>query len=511
LALSPTEEAQTRQLIAVEAPLLTLAGSEATIISKLGATKVNLSQLPAATVIADADLFLIRQGATDKGVGAAAFKTYASAAAASETVAGIVRLATDTEVATATSRTLAVDPAGLAVSSQKSATITAVATGTADALVAAFVPAITIVANQTILVRATAANATTTPTINPGSGAITLVKGANLPLAIGDISGPGHWLEVTLDTTLGKGVLLNPATGISGSSGRLLNTIYYSVVAQNITLSIASPCVVTYASTDKLPLPNAPIVFSTTGALPTGLVAGTTYYVKSPSSTTSQISATPGGTAINTTGSQSGTQSVANPAYLKAANNPSFVIAKVWGGGGGSGGLGASNAAGTGGGGAGGYAEQKILAASLITSESVTIGSGGAAGSTSGSNGGSGGASSFGAHCSATGGFGSVGVAGATSTSAPGATGGAGAGGDLNLQGAAGCSGSGAGGNPYSTGGSGGASQLGGNGFGQGGAGSLAGTNAATNSASGAGGATGTAAQPGAIGGSGLVIVYEYA
>lgn len=214
MSLTPTEEAQTRQLIAQEAPLLTLAASEATIISKLGATKVNLSQLPAATTVADADLLLIRQGTTDRGVPASALKTYATSAA-SETVAGIVRLATDTEVAAATSRAIAVDPAGLAVSSQKSATITAVATGTADALVATFIPAITTVANQTILVRATAANATTTPTINPGSGVITLTKGANLPLAIGDISGAGHWLEITLDATLTKANLQNPATGVA--------------------------------------------------------------------------------------------------------------------------------------------------------------------------------------------------------------------------------------------------------------------------------------------------------
>lgn len=218
MSLTPTEEAQTRQLIAQEAPLLTLAASEATIISKLGATKVNLSQLPAATIVADADLLLIRQGTTDRGVPASALKTYATSAA-SETVAGIVRLATDAEVAAATSRAIAVDPAGLAVSSQKSATITAVATGTADALVATFVPAIATVANQTILVRATAANATTTPTINPGSGVITLTKGANLPLAIGDISGAGHWLEITLDATLTKANLQNPATGVLGGQG----------------------------------------------------------------------------------------------------------------------------------------------------------------------------------------------------------------------------------------------------------------------------------------------------
>lgn len=49
------------------------------------------------------------------------------------------------------------------------------------------------------------------------------------------------------------------------------------------------------------------VVLSTTGALPTGLVAGTTYYVKTaPDADTFTVAATIAGTAITTTGSQSG-------------------------------------------------------------------------------------------------------------------------------------------------------------------------------------------------------------
>lgn len=98
---------------------------------------------------------------------------------------------------------------------QSGSLYSAVAGGTSDALTATFSPAITAVANQTILVRAGSANATTTPTINPGSGAITIVKGNNLPLAIGDIAGAGHWLELSLDATMGVAVLQNPASGVA--------------------------------------------------------------------------------------------------------------------------------------------------------------------------------------------------------------------------------------------------------------------------------------------------------
>jgi hypothetical protein len=73
------------------------------------------------------------------------------------------------------------------------------------------------------------------------------------------------------------------------------------------TVTIATPAVVT-ASISLLD--NTPVILTNTGypsALPTGLSVGTTYYVKSSTGTTFNLSLTPGGAAINTTGSQSGT------------------------------------------------------------------------------------------------------------------------------------------------------------------------------------------------------------
>lgn len=76
------------------------------------------------------------------------------------------------------------------------------------------------------------------------------------------------------------------------------------------TVSIATPSVVTLA-THGWQIGQA-FKFATTGALPTGITAGTTYYVATPGfgAGAFQYSATPGGAVINTTGSQSGTQSV---------------------------------------------------------------------------------------------------------------------------------------------------------------------------------------------------------
>lgn len=112
MALSAAEESQTRELIAQEAAILSLASSEPTIISKLGATKVNLSQLPAASSVADADLLLIRQGSTDKSIPGSVIKAYAKPGEATETVSGTIELATNSEVQTGTDAVRAVTPAG---------------------------------------------------------------------------------------------------------------------------------------------------------------------------------------------------------------------------------------------------------------------------------------------------------------------------------------------------------------------------------------------------------------
>jgi hypothetical protein len=77
--------------------------------------------------------------------------------------------------------------------------------------------------------------------------------------------------------------------------------------AATISLTIASPCVVT-CSLGLADL--TPLTLATTGALPTGLLPGVTYYVRYLSSSTFNLSATPTGALINTSGTQSGVQSI---------------------------------------------------------------------------------------------------------------------------------------------------------------------------------------------------------
>ena len=95
-------------------------------------------------------------------------------------------------------------------------------------------------------------------------------------------------------------------------------TVGYSNTA--ITMTIASPCVVTCALglADK-----TPITLTTTEALPTGLLPGVTYYVRYLTSSTFNLSATPTGALINTSGTQSGTQYVSPRGVLLSSLNGS--------------------------------------------------------------------------------------------------------------------------------------------------------------------------------------------
>lgn len=74
-----------------------------------------------------------------------------------------------------------------------------------------------------------------------------------------------------------------------------------------VTISIAAPGVVSWASHGLAA--GTPVMLATTGTLPTGLVAGTTYFIAAspaPAAGTFSLSATLGGAAITTTGSQTG-------------------------------------------------------------------------------------------------------------------------------------------------------------------------------------------------------------
>lgn len=168
---------------------------------------------------------------------------------------------------------------------------TAVAGGTADAITAAYVPAIAALTNgMTLYVRSALANATTTPTFTPNNGVIAgkaIVKGAGTALAVGDIAGAGHWIALQYDQTLDKLVLLNPATGVTPPSvpsvqGSFKN-LQASATGTNATVSVSyDELVLGDGAGSYITDRNAAGAINTTvvgaGGLDTGALAASTWY-----------------------------------------------------------------------------------------------------------------------------------------------------------------------------------------------------------------------------------------
>jgi hypothetical protein len=181
--------------------------------------------------------------------------------------------------------------------------------------------------------------------------------------------------------------------------------------------------------------------------------------------------------------------------WTKPAGMVRAVVEVVGGGGGGAGGNG-STAQGHGSGAGGGYAKELLAAASMGSTETVTIGAAGTAGSNG--TGGTGGTTSLGSLLSATGGKGGFAAGNTTGPAA-----GIGSGGDINIEGTGGTARKGGGDN--FSGGQGGSSHMGG------------GAQARCQNASGkdgrpygGGGGGAHTATAGGAGFAGLIVVWEY-
>lgn len=114
------------------------------------------------------------------------------------------------------------------------------------------------------------------------------------------------------------------------------NSISHSAVniesdTNAVTITIASPAVVTL--TDHGLVAGQAIIFRTTGALPTGITAGKIYYVISTGLTanTFRFSATSGGAAVDTSGSQSGTHTIDRTVNLPEYKEIQFRIESTGG------------------------------------------------------------------------------------------------------------------------------------------------------------------------------------
>lgn len=228
-------------------------------------------------------------------------------------------------------------------------------------------------------------------------------------------------------------VIMGGAEATDNTRGNVMLSESPAVAIGTCTISVATPAVISFVAHGLVA--GDSIKLTTTGALPTGLTAATTYFVIATGLTanTFQVSETLSGSAINTTGTQSGIHTLTRwtPVALKSTSNlvgalsgggdvgtPSasnkfitenyfssrtikrqydladspatwtkqsglrYIIVEAWGGGG----NGSSNNSipRSGGGGGGGYTQKRIEATDLGATETVTIG-GSATNSTFGS------------------------------------------------------------------------------------------------------------------------------
>ncbi len=138
--------------------------------------------------------------------------------------------------------------------------------------------------------------ATQTATITIASPAVVTVATA-----------PANDTAVAFSTTgaLPTGITANEAYYVNGRTATTYKLATTAGTTQTVDITIATPGVVSGVSA---PANGDIVIFSTTGALPTGLVAATTYFAVNRTSTTFQVAATSGGVAIDTSGTQSGIQ-----------------------------------------------------------------------------------------------------------------------------------------------------------------------------------------------------------
>lgn len=134
-----------------------------------------------------------------------------------------------------------------------------------------------------------------------------------------------NWGEDLVFGPRGGGLYYWDATNGVSTRGVNVNTL-----GGTVTFTIATPCVATFS---VLLAEGTAVQFSTTGALPTGLSTATTYYLRNVDGATANLSATPTGPIINTSGTQSGTHSVSllvdvptKQNYILVSDTSRFVL-----------------------------------------------------------------------------------------------------------------------------------------------------------------------------------------
>ncbi len=205
---------------------------------------------------------------------------------------------------------------------------------------------VSMVTNSSVTFNTSTANVPNNLTFN-GTGAITLPTGTTAQQPGSANSGMlrfnsstnsfegfanGSWSALGAANTTALGLWQNKqaiqvsqtiSTGYSATSAGPI-TLSPPIAAQVVTITIASPGVFTVPTT---PLPaGTSLILTTTGTLPTGLTSGVTYYVINPSGLTFQLSTSPSGSPITTTGTQSGVHTATPTVFVTVPSGSRWVI-----------------------------------------------------------------------------------------------------------------------------------------------------------------------------------------
>jgi hypothetical protein len=135
---------------------------------------------------------------------------------------------------------------------------------------------------------------------------------------------PANGVAVAFSTTgaLPAGMTADTPYFVYGRTGTTYKMATTPDTAAAAVLTIATPGVVTVSAA---PANGAVVTFSTTGTLPTGVVAGTEYFVVNRTSTTFEVSATSGGASIAFSGTQTGSQTATWRTLVNTSGSQSGV------------------------------------------------------------------------------------------------------------------------------------------------------------------------------------------
>lgn len=155
------------------------------------------------------------------------------------------------------------------------------------------------------------AGATVTGSISGTTLSVTGITGGRL--AVGQVITGG---TISANTTI-------TSTGTAGGGIGAYTVNNSQTVASTTITAVATPAIFTVISA---PSNGDQVVLSTTGTLPTGFTAGTTYFVVGRTSTTFNLAATSGGTGINASGfTQTGTQTATAYTLVNATGGSSTL------------------------------------------------------------------------------------------------------------------------------------------------------------------------------------------